>query len=165
MKIGTLARAAGVSVDTLRFYERRGLLPAPARMASYRAYAPQALDRVRFIRDAKRLGFTLAEIGELLNLPDVPRASCAALRKRCARKRDEIEARIRDLQRMQQALETMLAHCAARQPRQPCEGAEALRRAARPGGRRAVAAGAGAGGSDRRTHGADGAAPSRRERR
>lgn len=136
MKIGTLAKAAGLSVDTLRFYERRGLLPPPGRLATYRAYTPQALERLRFIRDARALGFTLAEIGELLSLPTVPRAACEALRQRCERKREEIEGRIRELRNMRRLLDRLLADCS---DAAACTGVAALNRAA-PAGRRALAA-------------------------
>jgi DNA-binding transcriptional MerR regulator len=116
----------------VRFYERRGLLPAPARAtAAQRHYEAQALERMRFIREAKSIGFTLAEIGELLSLPGGARGACEALAKRGERKIEEIAARIRLLRHMKRTLETMLADCAARPADTPCERAEALRRAAR----------------------------------
>src|SRR5262245_35166996 len=121
MRIGTLARTAGVTVDTLRFYERRGLLPPPARVASaYRDYSKQALERVRYIRDAKALGFTLAEIAELLSLPAAPPEACAALRRHGERKIEELNARIRSLRHMKAVLESRLTDCAARPPETSC---------------------------------------------
>ena len=82
LKIGKVARNAGLAIDTVRYYEREGLLQKPARTASgYRHYTPDAVARLRFIRQAKELGFTLAEIRELLTLKVAPgnqigRASC-----------------------------------------------------------------------------------------
>lgn len=78
LRTGELARQAGVNVETLRFYERKGLLPAPPRRASgYREYPAEAVGLVRFIRRAKELGFSLREIKELLNIRAGPRATCA----------------------------------------------------------------------------------------
>jgi len=77
MTIGKLAKRAGVGVETIRFYERKGLLPEPPRRYSgYREYPESAIDRVRFIRRAKELGFTLKEIGELLELRIRPGTTC-----------------------------------------------------------------------------------------
>lgn len=85
LKIGQLAQRAGVNVDTVRYYERAGLLPAPQRQPSgYRAYTSDAVRRLRFIRRAKTLGFTLEEVGELLNISgqrDVRAVKRAASRK------------------------------------------------------------------------------------
>ena len=81
LKIGELARAADVGVETIRYYERRGLLTRPPRRASgYRQYPPQAVNRVRFIRRAQALGFTLREIEELLALRVDDERSCADVR-------------------------------------------------------------------------------------
>jgi DNA-binding transcriptional MerR regulator len=80
LRIGEVAGRAGVNVQTLRFYERRGLLPEPPRRASgYREYAPESVRRVRFIKRAQELGFTLAEVEELLRLREDPaKLSCCA---------------------------------------------------------------------------------------
>ena len=76
LRIGELARLAGVRPDTLRFYERKGVLPRPPRRPSgYRAYAPEAADLVRFIKRAQELGFSLQQVKELLGLRAVPRAT------------------------------------------------------------------------------------------
>jgi len=86
LRIGEVAGRAGVNVQTLRFYERRGLLPEPPRRASgYREYAPESVRRVRFIKRAQELGFTLAEVEELLRLredPRIPAGRCVRPRKR-----------------------------------------------------------------------------------
>lgn len=78
MQIGEFARRAGVNVQTVRYYERRGLLPEPERRASgYRQYTPAALERLQFIRRAQELGFTLNEIDELLQLRTDPQTTAA----------------------------------------------------------------------------------------
>src|SRR5947208_17062014 len=112
LTIGQVARQAGVGVETVRFYEREGLLEEPARRESgYRQYEEGAVFRLRFIRRAKELGFTLREIAELLALRDDPDASRADVRQRAEAKVADIEARIRDLQRMRDALSRLTAAC------------------------------------------------------
>src|SRR5262245_35107394 len=109
LTIGQVAREAGVGVETVRFYEREGLLDEPARRASgYRQYTRDAVARLRFIRRAKELGFTLKEIGELLALRDDPGAD---VRARAAAHLTDIEARIRDLTRMRGALVQLIDTC------------------------------------------------------
>ena len=83
LRSGELAKQAGVNVETLRVYERKGILPQPPRRASgYREYPPDAVDRIRFIKRAQELGFTLKEIKELLELGADPQTTCADLRAR-----------------------------------------------------------------------------------
>lgn len=103
LRIGQLARAVGIGVETVRFYERGGLLPEPPRRASgQRMYPPEAVQRLRFIRRAREPGFALSEIKELLALADDPvrgDAACVA-----AARREQVKRRIRDLERMRAAL-------------------------------------------------------------
>lgn len=112
LTIGKLARQANVGVETLRYYERRGLI-APERRtdAGYRLYDDDARQRLQFIRRAQTLGFSLDEIAELLSLSHRPTASAADV-KRLARARiDDIEARIHDLERMKAALSELEEQC------------------------------------------------------
>lgn len=112
MTIGKLAQSAGVGVETVRFYERKGLLAEPMRGESgYRQYRPGSLIRLRFIRQAKELGFTLPEIQELLSLRVSSTASCAEVQERIQAKLANIEERIRSLKRMKRALNGMAAIC------------------------------------------------------
>ena len=111
-RIGELARRAGVRVDTVRYYEKRGLLPPAGRLASgYRDYGPQSLRRLGFIRRAQRLGFSLDEIAELLRLSEDVRARCSDMRELAVARRDDIEARLQDLERMRRALTQLLECC------------------------------------------------------
>jgi len=123
--IGQLAKTADTGVETIRFYERRGLMPEPPRAASgYRHYPLDAADRLRFIRRAKRLGFTLDEITTLLNLQNGgERAEVKAI---TLAKLDEIEARIDDLQRMRVALQDMTRRCSGTGPVAGCPIIETL---------------------------------------
>ena len=110
--IGQLARTANVGVETIRFYERNGLLGEPTRRSSgYRVYDQQAVARLNFIRRAKQLGFTLAEIKELLAFHRDPNATRADVKGAAVAKISDIGERIRDLQRMQAALEKLASHC------------------------------------------------------
>lgn len=112
MKIGELARRARVNVQTVRYYERRGLLEEPARRASgYREYTATTLERLRFIRRAQELGFTLSEIGELLALRLDPHTTAAQVKARAQEKMAQIECKIDDLQRIQQALSHLAGKC------------------------------------------------------
>src|SRR5881394_2167200 len=96
LSIGQVARRAGVGVETVRFYEREGLLEEPARKASgYRQYTGDVVARLRFIKRAKDLGFTLREIAELLALRSDPDNPCAEVRQRAQAKVADIDARIR----------------------------------------------------------------------
>ena len=113
MLIGELARRAGVNVQTVRYYERRGLLADPrAREQGYREYTNATLERLRFIRRAQELGFTLTEIGELLALRLDAGATAAAVKARAAEKVAEIDAKLRDLERIRAALTHLAGQCA-----------------------------------------------------
>jgi len=125
--IGTLAKSAGVGVETIRFYEREGLLPKPARSKSgYRSYPIDAVERVRFIRRAKDLGFTLDEVSELLALKVSHGKSCASVRKRALNKADAIDQKLKDLRSMRKALEVLLQRCDGHEAIEDCNILDAL---------------------------------------
>lgn len=112
MTIGQLAKQTGVGIETIRYYERRGLLPCPARKTSgYRQFGDEALARMQFIRRAQGVGFTLREIEALLRLRDDPRATRAEVRHEVAAKIEDIDAKIREMRRMRKELQAMLASC------------------------------------------------------
>ena len=112
LTIGQLARKTGVGVETIRFYERQGLVREPARRPSgYRQYPRDEIRRLRFIRRAKELGFTLREIQDLLALTERPDASCAQVRDHAARKLEQVRAKIRDLQAIETALGSLITAC------------------------------------------------------
>jgi MerR family copper efflux transcriptional regulator len=111
---GRVAREGGVNIETIRYYERRGLLPKASRLASgYRAFQPEAVRRIRFIKHAQALGFSLKEIKELLALRATPRACRADVRARAAEKIGEIEEKLRALRAMKRALEKLVTECTA----------------------------------------------------
>lgn len=107
--IGELARQSGVKTDTVRFYEREGLLASPARTAAgYRIYAPAALDRIRFIKRAQGLGFSLEKIRHILSLSGRGRETCECVINMAEASLIEIEAKLRELQTFRNALATNL---------------------------------------------------------
>lgn len=136
--IGELARAAGVGVETIRFYERRGLIERPARPAGgFRAYPRATVLRLAFVREAQELGFTLREVRDLLALSADPATDCAAVRGRAAAKLGQIEAQMARFARMSETLRVLLARCPGRGELGKCSIVEALSSPARkPGGRR-----------------------------
>lgn len=112
MKIGELAQRSGVGIDTVRYYERERLLPRAQRLASgYRVYDDADLKRLRFVRRAKTLGFTLPEIRDLLTLSDHRDQDMSALKGVAAEKLADVRARLVELDRMREALETLIASC------------------------------------------------------
>jgi MerR family mercuric resistance operon transcriptional regulator len=111
LTIGKLARAARVNVETVRYYQRRGLLPKPSRpLGGIRRYPPATLDRLRFIKRAQQLGFTLREIGELFALGE---GSCRDTRLLAESKVTDIERRLRDLKAMRDTLTRLIRACRA----------------------------------------------------
>ena len=113
LTIGQVARRALVGIETVRFYEREGLLERPARAPSsgYRVYEEDVIARLQFIRRAKELGFTLNEIKELVSLRLDPSASCTDVKARAEAKIADIEARIRALRRMRMVLVRLTKRC------------------------------------------------------
>jgi MerR family mercuric resistance operon transcriptional regulator len=129
LKIGKVARNAGLAIDTVRYYEREGLLQKPARTASgYRHYTTDAVARLRFIRQAKELGFSLAEIKDLLALRVTPGKSCADVRAHAEHKIADVDRRIASLKRVRGALVTLASACTGRGPVSQCPILEALER-------------------------------------
>jgi MerR family transcriptional regulator, copper efflux regulator len=125
--IGQVAQAADVNVQTIRYYERRGLFPSPARTRSgYRQYGEDAVARLRFIKHAQELGFSLKEIQELLGLRVRHVAACGPIERKTRQKIEVVHRKIEDLQRMKRTLERLAAACAARQPTEDCPILEAL---------------------------------------
>lgn len=112
LTIGKVAKESGVGIETVRFYEREGLLEQPARKSSgYRQYDPEAIARLRFIKQAQRLGFTLREIKELLALKLDPDATRKQVKDRAVAKIADIDQRIADLKRMKRALAPLIEAC------------------------------------------------------
>ncbi len=129
MKIGEVAKAAGIGIDAVRFYEREGLIPEPARRPSgYRMYSPDVVLSLRFIRRAKELGFSLKEISELLSLETAAEATAADVRKLAEAKLADIEERIRALQRMRRALRKATESCTGQGSTSGCSILQTLNR-------------------------------------
>lgn len=127
LTIGALAKHAGVGVETVRFYERRGLVRRPARPGSgYRAYPEETVGRLRFIRNAQALGFTLQEIKEMLALRVTAGTSCAAVRSRAAAKAADVKRRLAQMERLRAALDKLVAACPGRGALASCTILEAL---------------------------------------
>lgn len=127
MTVGKLAKAAGVGLSTIRYYERRGLVLSLTRRSSgYREYDLETLRRVRFIRHAQELGFTLQEIGALLKLRVTPGSDCAAVRARATAKLADVKTRLVELERLRDALTKLVAACPACGPVTHCTILDAL---------------------------------------
>jgi len=121
LKTGELAREAGVNVETIRFYERKGLLPEPPRRSSgYREYPLEAVRRIRFIQRAKELGFTLREIKGLLELRVNPETTCGLVRERATEKIADVKRKIADLRKIEKALRQLTASCSGSGPKESC---------------------------------------------
>jgi MerR family copper efflux transcriptional regulator len=129
LTISRLAERAGVGIDTVRYYERAGLLPAPPRRASgYRDYPADAVRRLRFIRRAKELGFTLTEIGELLELsePRDGKRGMRAVKRAAETKLAVVEHKLAELQRVRDGLQQLIEACPGHGPLQGCPILQAL---------------------------------------
>ncbi len=127
LTIGKVAAQTGIGIETIRFYERQGLISEPARRPSaYRDYPPAVIERVRFIKRAKELGFSLREIAALLSLRVDSDRTCAEVYDRATAKIGEIEKRMRELARMKRALETLASACTGAGPTGECPFLEAL---------------------------------------
>lgn len=127
MTIGKLAQKAEVSIDSIRFYERCGLLAKPARTeANYRVYPLEAASRLRFIKKAQKLGFSLGEIQELLELSHDPTVSKADIKRKTEDKIADIKDKIEDLSRILKALEQLNDLCDGHGPIEDCPILKAL---------------------------------------
>lgn len=112
MKIGELARATGVKAETVRFYERIGLLPAPDRTGSnYRDYGPDDRERLTFIRHARRLGFEIADVRSLLGLAGQPQMECSEVDRIATGHLEAVEQKIALLERLRSELRRMVSQC------------------------------------------------------
>ena len=121
LTIGDVSKRAHVHIETLRYYERQGLVPRPRRSgANYRLYAQDTVRRVRFIKSAQELGFSLKEIRELLSLRATPQTRCWEVRERAEAKIKAIEAKLASLQAMKQALAKLVAECSGDGPVTEC---------------------------------------------
>ena len=121
MRIGQFARQAGVGIDTVRYYEREGLLPPPERQASgYRRYSAADVGRLQFIRRAKALGFTLDEIRDLLTLNHAAGADRGAVRELAQRRLEDVQQRIGELTGIRDALAQLVSRCSGKGPLAGC---------------------------------------------
>ncbi len=122
LTIARAARQAGVGVETIRFYERRGLIEQPRkpRGSGFRVYSPEQVKRIKFIRQAQQIGFSLHEIQELLSLRADPAADCSAVRSQAVAKLDEVKRKIDQLHHIGAALEALIAVCPGRGGLQAC---------------------------------------------
>jgi MerR family copper efflux transcriptional regulator len=121
MTVGTLAKQAGVKIDTIRYYERRGLLPKPPRTNSgYRTFTHASVERLSFIKQAQALGFTLTEVKQLLALRLTPGMACTDVRKRAQARMADIEEKINSLHAMKRALQQLVSACTADGPASEC---------------------------------------------
>ena len=113
MTIGKIARNAGVGVETIRFYERKGLIDQPPKPAfgGFRVYPLETVQRVRFIRQAQTLGFSLKEIEDLLSLRTDPKTDSGDVRERATAKLTQVNRKIMELERVRSALEALIAAC------------------------------------------------------
>ncbi|HEX7326844.1 MAG TPA: heavy metal-responsive transcriptional regulator [Rhodanobacteraceae bacterium] len=127
LTIGAVARRTGVGIDTIRYYEREGLLPPPQRRVSgYRDYGADAVERLRFARRAKDLGFTLKEIRELMALSTDRERGVAGVKQRAETRLHEVEQRIHELQRMKRGLQQLIDACPGHGPLEHCPILRAL---------------------------------------
>ncbi|MBO6950068.1 MAG: MerR family transcriptional regulator [Rhodospirillales bacterium] len=113
MRIGEAATRAGVSVETIRFYESKGLIDQPRKPqgGGFRDYPMATVDRIRFVRQAQEIGFSLREISELLSLQADPKADCADIRARAVQKRDQVQSKINHMRLILDALDDLVASC------------------------------------------------------
>lgn len=127
MKIGELAHRAEVNIDTVRYYERQGLLPAPRRLRSgYRQYEQDDVARLRFVRRAKALGFTLTEIGDLLELSSHREKDMAGMKTAAMQKLSDVDEKLAELTRIRDGLRTLVASCPGHGALQQCPILNAL---------------------------------------
>ena len=125
--IGQVAKRSGISVETIRYYEKEGLLEEPERKESgYRQYKGDAIARLSFIQQAKELGFSLREIGELLSIKSDKTTLCDDVKQLAQEKLDNIENKIRMLQRMKKSLKKLIDICPGQAPINDCPILDAL---------------------------------------
>ncbi len=121
LSIGQVAKQSGVGIETIRFYEREGVIPKPTRTdAGYRQYSLDIIRRLHFIKRAQELGFSLKEISQLIALRVTPKSNCSEVKKRALLKLDNINEKIADLERMRSALEDVTKACVTSRPIKDC---------------------------------------------
>lgn len=126
-KMGELAERSGVGIETVRYYERIGLMPEPPRRESgYREYSPEAVVRLRFIRRAKELGFTLRQIEQLLSIALDGDVNCHEVREHAQTKLHEVDRKIADLRRIRDSLARLVDACNGGGSENVCPVVEAL---------------------------------------
>ena len=128
MTIGKAARRAGVGVETIRFYERKGLIDQPPKPLGpgFREYPEDVVRRIRFIRQAQEIGFSLREIDELMSLRADPAADCSDVREQASVKLEEVNLKIAQLEDIRDALQDLIAACPGRGALRTCSIMEAL---------------------------------------
>jgi MerR family transcriptional regulator, copper efflux regulator len=121
MTIGQVAKGAGVGIETIRFYEREGVIDKPHRRESgYRDFPSDTITRIKFIKVAQQLGFSLKEISELLALSANPKEKCSAVKRKAETKLTQIKQKIADLKRMQRVLSHVTEACDSNRPITEC---------------------------------------------
>lgn len=127
LKISQVGKEAGVNIETIRYYERLGLLSEPARTESgYRVFPPEVVQRIRFIKRSQDLGFTLTEIHKLLTMNESESFGCREIRQFTTKKVKEVELKIRDLQNIKSVLEDLSSKCSDERPINGCPIIERL---------------------------------------
>lgn len=125
--IGEVAKQSGIGVETVRYYEREGLIPVPERSAAgYRCYPETVVKQLLFLQHAKTLGFSLKEIGELIALKNTPDTNCSGMRKTALAKVAEIQEKIDALEKMKTALNPLIEQCQSNNPIHDCPILNAL---------------------------------------
>lgn len=127
MKIGVVSELTGCNIETIRYYERIGLIAAPPRRGSYRDYGPSDVDRLRFVRRGRELGFSLEEIGTLLDLAPQDGATCETVQTLAEQHLRNVRAKLADLITIETALANLVAQCGTR-PVNCCPVVESLAR-------------------------------------
>jgi len=118
---GKLAQKAKINIETIRFYERKGLLPKPQRTGSgYRMYSQESAQRIQFIKRSQQLGFSLNEISDLLSLRVDSKKTCGHVKEQTETKLDEIDKKIKSLRHIQKALKNMVKSCQGKGPTSKC---------------------------------------------
>jgi MerR family mercuric resistance operon transcriptional regulator len=124
--ISKLAKELGINIETIRFYERKGLIDQPSKPSTgYRHYSDQIVSRIRFIKRAQELGFTLEEVANLLVLSDQP---CHRVQELAQNKLTSVQAKIKDLRRLETALDSLLDECRANDDSNHCPVIDSLQR-------------------------------------
>lgn len=126
-KIGKTARLAGVHKESIRYYERRNLIPEPDRMDSgYRLFSQRQVDQIRFIKRAQELGFTLSKIDDLLNLKIDDETTCTDIKLEAELKYTNVVSKIEDLNQIKNTLTDLIDSCSGNGPKEDCPNLNAL---------------------------------------